>query len=448
MKVTVVGLGRLGSPMAAVFAASGMTVVGVDVSAKTVEALNEGRAPVTEPGLEEMLARAGSRLRATNDFATALKDAAMSFVVVPTPSGDDGMFTLDWVLAAVKEIGSALRFGGGRRHVVVITSTVMPGSTAGAVRAALESASGLTVGDGVGLCYSPEFIALGSVITDLTRPDMVLVGESDTASGDLLISVLATVSGREPAVARMDPTSAEVAKLAVNTFVTTKISYANMLGEICERLPGADAHLVAGALGLDSRIGPKYLKPGAPFGGPCFPRDNAALAALARSLGGRADIAEATDTINRRQVERVMALLRTHRGRGNRVATLGLSYKPGTPVRDESFGVTLAADCAKDGFEVIAWDPMCRIGSLSPLLNGISVTDSLAECADFADLAVVTTPWPELQDLPSIISELGQPKVVIDCWQLLKEFPADRGTLLVQLGQGPRINMDFAEART
>ncbi len=283
-----------------------------------------GHAPVLEPGLTEMLQSARGRLSATSDFGQALSGADVSFIVVPTPSGEDRMFSLAHVLAAVRSIGSVLSKNSAKRHVVVVTSTVMPGATIGPIREALEKSSGLTVGQEVGLCYSPEFIALGSVINDLTRPDMILVGESDRDSGDVLLSVLQEVTGSDVPVARMDTTSAEVAKLAVNTFVTTKISYANMIGEICEGLPGADAGLVTAAVGLDSRIGPKYLRPGAPYGGPCFPRDNAALAALARSLGKRADIAEATDNINRRQVDRVMAAAKDYAQPRSRVAILGL----------------------------------------------------------------------------------------------------------------------------
>lgn len=437
MKVVVVGLGRLGLPMAAVFAASGATVVGVDANDEVIAAVMAGRASVVEPGLAEMLARAEGRISATGDFSLAISGADASFIVVPTPSGEDRMFSLANVLAAVRSIGGVLRGKSGKRHLVVVTSTVMPGATMGPIRKALEHSSGLTVGEGVGLCYSPEFIALGSVVNDLTRPDMILVGESDRDSGDLLLSILRSVTGAVVPEARMDPTSAEVTKLAVNTFVTTKISYANMIGEICEGLPGADADLVTAAVGLDSRIGPKYLKPGAPYGGPCFPRDNAALAALARSLGMRADIAEATDTINRRQVDRVMATAKTYARPGNRVAILGLTYKPGTPVREESFGVHLATRCLADGLDVVAWDPMYQLGSIPAELRHMEVTDSLSVCLRNADIAITATPWPELTKLPSAVNgRKGNPLVVIDCWHLLDASVVDATKIVVHVPVG------------
>lgn len=436
MNVAVVGLGRLGAPMAATFAAAGLNVVGVDLNRAIVETLASGREPVVEPGLGEAIKQAGTRLRATMDFDVALDQAEISFIVVPTPSGSDGMFRLDFVLDAVVKIGSFLKRNVGRRQVVVITSTVMPGSTMGPIRDALEASSGLTVGDTVGLCYSPEFIALGTVLANLRNPDMILVGESDAASGDRLLNALSTVVETDVPAARMDPTSAEVAKLAVNTFVTTKISYANMLAEICERLPGADASAVTHAVGLDSRIGPKYLRPGAPFGGPCFPRDNAALAALARSIGTTAEIAEATDAINRRQTDRVIDLIRSHARIDSRIAILGLSYKPGTPVRDESFGVSVAARCIEGGLEVVVWDPLALVGPLPQSIVAARVTDSLEDAVSQADIAVVATPWPELAALPSVIERLRKPQVVVDCWHSLGELPAGSQTLVIELGRG------------
>jgi UDPglucose 6-dehydrogenase len=432
MKVVVVGLGRLGAPMAAVLATAGATVVGVDSNEYVIRAVMAGRAPVSEPGLAEMLVRTRGRLSATSDLRLALPDADVSFIVVPTPSGDDQMFSLTHVLSAVTSIGRGLAANSSKRHVVVVTSTVMPGATGGPIREALELSSGLTVGKDIGLCYSPEFIALGTVINDLTRPDMILVGESDRASGDVLLAVLRSVTGSQVPVARMDTTSAEVAKLAVNTFVTTKISYANMIDEICESLPGADSGLVTAAVGMDSRIGPKYLRPGAPYGGPCFPRDNAALAALARSLGKSADLAEATDTINRRQVDRVIATIKGYAQPGSTVAVLGLSYKPGTPVRDESFGVDLASRCARDGFDVVAWDPTYRLGPTTPELPHMRITDSLVECLRIADVAVVATAWPELALLPSSVNGRGgYPLVVIDCWHMIDPAEIDPDSVTI-----------------
>ena len=307
MDIAVIGLGKLGAPLAAVLASKGHRVIGVDRDPVAVAAINAGHAPVTEPGLQACIDLAGDRLRATTDFAEAIAGSELSYVIVPTPSGADGRFGNHFVLDAVQRIGAALR-GTARYHVVNIASTMMPGSTGGEIRAALEATSGRVVGVDVGLCYNPEFIALGSVVHDLLHPDMVLIGQSDARAGDVVEAVYRGILATAPSVRRMGWVDAELTKIAVNTFVTTKISYANMLSEICERLPGADVDVVTAALGMDSRIGPKYLRAALGYGGPCFPRDNVALAALANGLGVRADVAEATDTVNRRQVGRVVAL--------------------------------------------------------------------------------------------------------------------------------------------
>jgi len=436
MRIAVIGLGKLGAPLAAVFASSGHTVIGVDLNPSPVAALNAGRAPCTEPGLQHHIDLGRARLRATSDFAEAIAGSDISFVIVPTPSDPDGRFSNRFVLDAVRRIGAALR-GGSRYHVVNITSTVMPGATGGAIRATLEAASGRVVGGDLGLTYNPEFIALGSVVHDLLHPDMLLIGESDAQAGDVVQAVYqATIAGT-PAVRRMGWVNAELTKLAVNTFVTSKISYANMLAELCEQLPGADCDVVTAALGDDSRIGGKYLRAALGYGGPCFPRDNVALAALARSVGQRADVAEATDTVNRRQVERIAGL--AHRLAGPapaRIAVLGMAYKPDTDVVEQSQGVMIAAALADAGHAVMIADP-CALAAASAVL-GERVTpfgDAAAAIAA-ASCVVIATPAAAFRALPAQAFATGPRRVVLDCWRVL---PPEIGAVadVVYLGVGP-----------
>ena len=281
MRISVIGLGKLGCPLAVVLATKDHVVVGVDLDESTVASVAAGIAPVEEPRLQELLTAAhkADRISATSDVSEAVRRTAVTFVVVPTPTDDSGGFSLDAVLTAMEEIGHVLRERDDF-HLVVLTSTVLPDSMRARVLPTLEHASGKTCGADFGLCYNPEFIALGSVVADLLNPDFILIGESDERSGDLLASIYDGVCENEPAMARMGFANAEVTKLAVNTFVTTKISYANMLAELCERIPGGDVDTVTRAIGLDSRIGGKYLRGATAYGGPCFPRDNVALAAL------------------------------------------------------------------------------------------------------------------------------------------------------------------------
>ena len=261
MKVCVIGLGKLGAPLSAVLASKGHEVIGVDRNPYFVDCINSGKAPVLEPQLQELIDASKGRLRATQSYDEAIPQTDISFVIVPTPSDETGVFTNAWVIDAVKSIGAALN-GKDHYHVVNITSTVMPGSTQGPIREALEAASGKTVGKDIGLCYNPEFIALGSVVRNMLYPDMILLGESDPRAGDVLEAVYKMSTENDPPVQRMNLINAEITKISVNTYVTTKISYANTLAELCEKLPGADVGVVTEALGKDTRIGRKYLSGG------------------------------------------------------------------------------------------------------------------------------------------------------------------------------------------
>lgn len=433
MKVCVVGLGKLGAPLAAVLAAKGHEVVGIDVDAAAVTAIAEGRAPVAEPGFADMLALARPRLGATTDWDQAVAGADASFVIVPTPSEEGGGFSNRHLLEAVGRLGTALR-GAGRYHVVNITSTVMPGSCDGPIRAALEAASGRKVGADIGLCYNPEFIALGSVIRDMLYPDMILLGECDRQAGDVIEAVYRTVTENAPPVQRMNLVNAETAKIALNAYVTMKISFANFIAEVSEALPGGDVDAVLTALGKDTRIGGKYLKGALGYGGPCFPRDNAAIAALARRLGVQPDLALATDAGNRRQAGRLSAVVARHLPPGGTVAILGLAYKPHTPVVEESQGLMLAADLAARGVAVTAYDPLALTNARAVLGESVRYATSLEDAAVNAAIIVIATPDLAFRALPAILERHGGDRIVFDCWRLLAGLPVP--ARVIGLGQG------------
>jgi len=435
MKISVIGLGKLGAPLAAVFASKGFPVIGTDLNPAFVNAINAGGAPVDEPQLQELISENRERLQATVDASAAVAATDVTFVIVPTPSDPDGRFTNRFILDAMQMVGEGLR----RRtayHVVVITSTVMPGSTGGEIRAALELHSGRRVGDGLGLCYNPEFIALGTVVRDMLTPDMILIGESDARAGDMLQRIYERSCDSRPVIRRMNFVNAELTKIAVNTYVTTKISYANMLADICDRLPGADVDAVTQAVGSDSRVGAKYLRGAIGYGGPCFPRDNVAFASLARSLGARADLAEATDTMNRYQVERVLGAVEARLPAGGTVGVLGLSYKPDTAVVEESQGLMLASRLADEGHAVIAFDPKGLEAALAATAGSFAPALSAEDCVRRASLVVVMTPWPEFRAIPVDAFARARRLTVVDCWRLLSQEEIGPVADLVHLGRG------------
>ena len=435
-RVNVVGLGKLGAPLAAVLASRGFDVIGLDVNKVLVDAMNAGKMPIIEPQLNELIAANRPRLKASMDANEAIQNSDASFVIVPTPSGSDGFFSNRFVIQAMETLGKALRTKKGY-HVVVITSTVMPGSTGTVIKEALEAASGRKVGPDLGLCYNPEFIALGSVVRDMLYPDSILVGEGDKKAGDVLAGIYLQMCEKKPPVQRMNWISAELTKISVNTYVTTKISYANMLADICDRLPGADVDVVTKALGADTRIGAKYLKGAMGYGGPCFPRDNVAFAALARKIGARADVAEATDRINNHQVDRLSDLVAKFAKAGTKIALIGLSYKPHTPVVEESHSVKLAARLADAGYVVTVHDPLAQDAGLTALGEKVIGASSLEQAVRDCDLLIVGTGWPEYKDIdPAWTKRSGQKLTILDLWRTL---PADKfGDVadVIYLGQG------------
>ena len=292
------------------------------------------------------------------------------------------------------------------------------------------------MGADVGLCYNPEFIALGSVVRDMLEPDMILIGESDARAGELLESLYRQLCEHRPPVTRMNLVNAEITKIALNTYVTTKITYANMLSGICERLPGADVDVVTRTLGLDSRIGRKYLQGGIGYGGPCFPRDNVAFALLAKRAGARADIAEATDRLNRHQIDRLFAAATARLPAGAAVGVLGLSYKPDTAVIDESQGVALVKRLAEAGYRVSAYDPQALPNTRAALGECFVAAESAEACVRAADRVVVTTAWPEFKALPA--SAFARPNArieVVDCWRILDSGRIGAGCTLVYPGK-------------
>src|SRR5580700_6057164 len=380
MNISVIGLGKLGAVLAGVMADKGHHVVGVDVNPASVTAINQGVSPVREPGLDEMIRRNASRMSATADVADAIARTDITFVVVPTPSGPDGTFSLQYVLNAAEPIAQGLR-GKSGYHVVVISSTVMPGATGGEVLPLLERISGKKCGPDFGLCYNPEFIALGSVIRDMSTPDMILIGESDERAGATLEALYRTVCANHPPVARMNFVNAELTKISVNTYVTTKISYANMLAEVCEKVPGADCGVISRAIGLDTRIGRKYLKGAFGYGGPCFPRDNTAFARFAELHSVDAALAKATDEVNQRQVTRLAEIILEVLPQGETVGILGLAYKPDTEVIEESQGLMLALRLARAGCRVAVYDPAAMNNSRKSLGDCVEYSESVEACA-------------------------------------------------------------------
>lgn len=419
--ISIVGLGKLGAPMVACFASSGYKVIGVDNKEDVIRCVNSGKAPSFEPGMDSLFRIYQKSIRATDDYNEALANTSITFIVVPTPSDEKGGFSLEYVIPSCKEIGKALEEKHSY-HLVVLTSTVLPGSTEKRLKPILEEASKKKCNDEFGLCYNPEFIALGNVIHDFLNPDFVLVGESDKKAGDILESLYREVCDSHPPITRMNFVNAELAKLAVNTYVTTKITFANTLARICERIPDANVDVVTSAIGQDERIGNKYLKGSIGYGGPCFPRDNLAFSHLAKIAGVASTLASETDRINREQIDYLLELVRSKTLDGDVIGILGLSYKPDTYVVEESQGLLLSKELIDRGYKVCAYDPMGMEDANRYLAESLEYCQSAEDCIEASDLVVISTPWSEFGTIPpEIFARQGRKRILIDCWRILDQ---------------------------
>ena len=448
-RISIIGLGKLGASMAAAFASRGFNVIGVDVNQRSIDLVNEGHAPVQETDLDATITANKDRIRATLSHEEAVLNSDISFVIVPTPSDDKGSFSLQYAKWAFKEIGKAL---GKKKtyHNVVLTSTVLPGSTRQALVPILEKESRRSVGKDFGVCYSPEFIALGSIINDFLNPDFTLIGEIDERAGKNLESIYSRVVANKAPSARMSLENAELTKISINTFVTTKITFANMLAEICEKLPGGNVDVVTNALGMDKRIGRRYLTGSIGYGGPCFPRDNVALSYIANQLGVRAALAETTDSMNRSIAEKISQRILPMIRPGATVAILGLSYKPFSHVTEESQGVYVAQQLSKNGLRVVAYDPMSNEMALDDIRKQIVVLDSVTECLAHAEAVLVTTPDPAFKTLNADDFKNEWSRVLVfDFWRILSEQLASHAHIdYIGIGVGRDDHANTARLRS
>jgi UDPglucose 6-dehydrogenase len=413
MNIGVIGLGKLGLPLAALFANSGHNVKGFDQSPTLRDSLTSGTFTSNEPGLTELLGQVKDKFFVTNSIYDAVINAEALFIIVPTPSMASGHFTNEHILEAVRSMGPALT-KNPNKIAIDIVSTVMPGSCEGQIREEIEKNSGEKIGPRIGLCYNPEFIALGSVLKDMQYPDMHLLGESHKWAGDTIQEILTSSVLKEVPCQRMNLREAELVKIAINNFVTMKISYANLLYQAAEKLKGIDIDRVTNAIGLDSRIGNKYLKGAAPYGGPCFPRDTRALAALYSDLDVSQALPIATEQVNTAHVEFIKNHVVKNIEESKKVGVVGISYKPGTPVIEESPGVAIVNALIDQGLDVTTWDDEGALVSAASSTQAKAET-SLEMLLENVDFVIVTRPLDNAAQILRKISDCGKPW--LDLWR-------------------------------
>jgi UDPglucose 6-dehydrogenase len=398
-RVSVVGLGKLGACMAATFAQRGMEVLGIDNNPDAVRKINAGEPPVAEPLLNETIAKSKGRLRASTNAKEAVNTDA-SFIIVPSPSLPDGSFSNEFLMRALLPIAQAVKSAGKKNHLFVVSSTTTPGACRRVIIPMLEQQIGGACGKRFGFCYNPEFIALGNVITGLLEPDLVLIGESDKESGDALVDLYKRYNTNRPTIARMSITSAELTKIAVNSYITTKISFTNQLRMIAEQYADTNIHAILEAIGSDSRIGKKYLKAGLSYGGPCFPRDNRLVSYAARQVGLSADLADAADSVNELTKQRLAQQALNCVDPGDTVAVLGMAYRTGSYIVEESAGLHVAKVLKGTGCRVLVHDCAATPQNSPSLLEFELLADPVELKREKRLRAVlICCPWPEYRGL-------------------------------------------------
>jgi UDPglucose 6-dehydrogenase len=383
--IGVIGTGYVGLVTAAGFAELGSDVVCVDIDAGKIERLKRGEIPIYEPGLEELVAKNRERMTFTTDLSEALERARLLFVAVGTPPTYSG----DADLSAVHAVVGAMP--ASDRHALVMKSTVPVGTGAAIKRVFAEQGKA-----GFRYVSCPEFLKEGSAVKDFLHPDRVVVGDDGDWAGDAVVDLYAPLNA--PLV-RTDISSAEMVKLASNAFLATKISFINEIANVCEET-GADVLEVARGMGLDDRIGPKFLQAGIGYGGSCFPKDVSALKQLAGNSGYHFQLLNAVIEVNELQKRRVVAKLQKHLGSlvGKRIALLGLAFKPDTDDMREASSLVLSARLQADGAQVRAFDPIAE-SEARRLIPGVDLADGALDAVRDADAVVLVTEWREFREL-------------------------------------------------
>ena len=406
MKIGIIGSGYVGLVTGACLAKFGNEVVCADIDEYKVRKINSGEAPFYERGLEGLLKEVKTRLCATMDIKEAVRNTDVTFICVGTPRGLVGEPDLKYIERACQSIGEALREKGDY-HLVVVKSTVPPGTTEHKILPTLEELSGKKAGDDFSVAMNPEFLREGNAVQDFMNPDRIVLGVLDKKAEDILMELYRDFSCPKLVVT---PTTAEMIKYASNAFLAIKISFINEIGNLCKNL-GIDVYDVAEGVGLDRRIGRHFLRAGIGFGGSCFPKDVKALINKAREHFHHPVILNAALEVNETQPDKLVDLLAEKAGnlRDKNVTVLGLAFKPGTDDVRDAPSIKIVNALLNRGAKVYAYDPKAVENFKKLFGDRVHYCASAAEAARQSKYILIVTEWDEFKD-----KNLYKGKVVID----------------------------------
>ena len=414
MRIVIVGSGYVGLVSGACFSEFGVDVTCIDSDSGKIEKLKAGSIPIYEPGLDDLVARnvAAGRLSFSTELAPAVDGADAVFIAVGTPSRrGDGHADLSYVYAAAEQIGAALT----GRAVVVTKSTVPVGTGVEVERVIAKRRPDLQPGKDFDVASNPEFLREGSAIEDFMHPDRVVVGAESEHARSVLSALYRPLYLRETPIVHTARETAELIKYAANAFLATKITFINEIADLCEKV-GADVQQVAKGIGLDGRIGSKFLHPGPGYGGSCFPKDTLALVRTARECGAPSRIVETVVEVNdaRKQAmaDKVVAACGGSVD-GATIAVLGLAFKPNTDDMRDSPSLTIVPALQAAGATIRAYDPEA-MEAAAPLLPGVSLGASAYDVIEGADAALVITEWNQFRalDFARVKAAMRKPVIV------------------------------------
>ncbi|WP_319508861.1 UDP-glucose/GDP-mannose dehydrogenase family protein [uncultured Methanolobus sp.] len=410
MKVSIIGSGYVGSVSAACFAELGHEVICIDIDEEKVKQINAGIAPIWEEGLDELMQKHTQKtLIATSDYDYAVQNSDASFMCVGTPSGDDGSIDLSIVKAASASLGRAIA-KKDHYHVVVVKSTVVPETTEKVVLPIVEEYSGKKAGKDFGVAMNPEFLREGKAVYDFMHPDKIVVGAIDERSFFVVSELYRKL---DCPVTHSNPRTAEMIKYVNNSFLATKISFANEVGNICKQL-GIDTYEVMDAVGTDFRIERQFLNCGAGFGGSCFPKDVKALIGKAKDIGYEPQLLRSVVGVNDKQPLKMVELLQKKLGdlKNRRIAVLGLAFKNDTDDIRESRSIPVIAELLRLGADIAAYDPMAE-ESMKKVFHDVTYCKSAAQALEEAEGCLIMTEWTEFRKLDKEFESMAN-RVVID----------------------------------
>jgi UDPglucose 6-dehydrogenase len=407
MRIAVVGTGYVGLVAGVCFADSGHSVVCLDVDEEKIAALRQGRSPIYEPGLDELLRRniAGERISFATDLPAAVRSSEVVFIAVGTPQGDDGNADLRAAMGVAHQVATA-----AQRYTVVVNKSTVPVGTAARMQAEIAARTQVEID----VVSNPEFLKEGAAIDDFLRPDRIVIGSPSERARAVMAELYSPFVRTEGPMYFMDPRSAELTKYAANAMLATRISFMNDVAMLCERV-GADVDSVRKAMGSDERIGQKFLFPGCGYGGSCFPKDVKALIATARNHGLDFTLLASVDAVNDRQKRLLAQKARTHFGAGNlrgkKFGVWGLAFKPKTDDLRQAPALALIDELLAEGGVVTAHDPVAMEHARRLLGDRVQFVQNPYVAAEGADALFLVTEWNEFRqpDFARVKASMKQP---------------------------------------